>query len=136
MSVEVDWANEAHTIAVYTFSDPWTWDEFYRCWERLKAEMDASERKISVIMDLRKARAIPPDIMKHLRAIIRQVHPNFSGGTAYVGIGMFSALYPSLVRQLAPELADRTKAFFVPTLEEARQLLDDWNRQQESKDAP
>lgn len=135
MALDVNWANDEHTIVIYTFVDPWTWDEFYRCWGWLKAEMDASAQPISIIMDLRASRAIPPDIMEHLKAILVQVHPNFSRATAYVGAGMLKNLYPVMLRQLAPEMVGQVQAFFAPTLEEARQLLDDWSSQQKLKDS-
>lgn len=135
MGVSISWANDDHTIVTYTFADPWTWDEFYRCWDWLKAEMDASDQPISIIMDLRAFRTIPPDIMKHLKGILVQMHPNFSRATAYVGAGMLKTMYPVVLRQLAPEMVGQVQAFFAPTLEEARQLLDDWGSQQKLKDS-
>lgn len=135
MGVNVNWANEEQTIVSYTFADEWTWDEFYRCWDWLKAAMDASNQPISIIMDLRASRTIPPDIMKHLKAILLQMHPNFSRATAYVGAGMLKTVYPVVLRQLAPEMVGQVQAFFAPTLEEARQLLDDWSSQQKLKDS-
>lgn len=136
MSVSINWANDERTIVTYTFAEPWTWDEFYRCWDWLKAELDASTQPVSIIMDMRGVTRIPPDIMKHIKTIVSQIHPNFSRTTVYVGAGMLKTLYPVMLRQFAPEMVGQVQAFFAPTLEEARQLLDDWSSQPKLKDSP
>lgn len=130
MGVTVEWANAEKTIVLYTFKDPWNWDEFYTCWDWLKAALDASEHKVSILMDLSATRTIPPDSLKHLRAILEQIHPNFSRATAFVGLGALSMVYNTVLRQLNPALLDEYKAFFASTLEEAVILLDDWHNQQ------
>jgi hypothetical protein len=140
MGVTVDWANTAKTIALYTFDDPWNWDEFYGCWDWLKDALDASDQKVSILMDLRATRTIPRDSMKHLQVILEQVHPNFSRAAAFVGLGALSMVYNTVLKQVDPALADDYKAFFASTLEEASILLDDWQYQQvhnsESKGTP
>src|SRR5690606_16098806 len=78
MSVSIDWADKAHTSVVYTFSGKWTWDEFYDCWAWLRTAMDSADAKVSVIMDVRATRYVPPDVFNHIRAILMQLHPNFS----------------------------------------------------------
>ncbi len=129
MSVTVEWANAQKSIVLYTFKEQWGWDEFYARWDWLKTALDASDHPVSIIMDLRGTRYVPPDSFKHLRAILEQIHPNFSRATAYVGLGALSMMYNTVLRQLNPKLVEDYQAFFVPTLEEARVLLDDWNEQ-------
>jgi hypothetical protein len=131
MTVTIDWADEAMTSVVYTFNGRWSWDEFYDCWAWLKAAMDSSSGSVSVIMDVRETRHVPPDVFNHIRSILKQLHPNFSRAAAFVGVGSYGALYNSLLRQLDPALVEQYQVFFVSTLEEACQVLDDWRRNHE-----
>lgn len=133
MGVTVGWANAQKTIALYTFKDPWNWDEFYACWEGLKAALDASPHPVSMLMDLRDTRTIPRDSLKHLNTILEQIHPNFSRAAAFVGLGGLSLVYKTMLKQTHPTLADEYQTFFASTLEEATVLLDDWHDQHARK---
>ncbi|HVU09893.1 MAG TPA: hypothetical protein VHD90_01395 [Phototrophicaceae bacterium] len=133
MSVAVVWEDEQKSVVRYVFVDPWAWDQFYAGWDQVKAVLDASPHKISAILDLTEMRAIPPNSLMHMRALIQQRHPNFSELLIVVGSGKFGATYGALAQQLAAAI--RYRLIFTDTLEEARRLLDDWN-QQNSKGSP
>ena len=130
MGVTVDWANDSKTILCYTFAGNWDWDAFYVCWDWVREALEASDHKISVILDFQATRHIPPNSLVHLRSLSQNVHPNYSGATAYVGVGALGALYKMVLEKVNPEVLEKFKVFFVPTPEEAIRVLDDWNAQQ------
>lgn len=132
MPVTVDFDNDARTIVRYVFESRWTWDDFYVCWDWMNATLDASDHKIAMIVDMRGSSHIPVDALLHARALERQLHPNYAGALACVGMTTLSTLYTNLVSKLAPEIADRHTVYFVSTLEEAHALLDDWLKSHET----
>ncbi len=127
MGVSVDWYRERKNVICYTFDGTWDWDDLYVCrtWVVQQMAEVKVEEKFSVIVDLRATRHVPPNVLIHLRGIIRTTPTNHTGVSVFVTPGVIVEIYLKVLRQLSPALLKRFRVFFVTTLEDAEQLLDD-----------
>lgn len=124
MGVSVGWYRGRKDVICYTFDGTWDWDEVHARREWVLQQMAESEQKISVIVNLRGTRHVPPNVVMHLRAIARTTPPNHSGKSIFVTPGVIVAIYEKVLRQLSPNLLKRHQLFFVARLEEAEHVLE------------
>jgi hypothetical protein len=123
MGVSVDWYRGRKDVICYTFEGKWDWDELHECRVWVAQQMAASEQKVSVLVNLRATKHVPPNVLIHLRAIARSIPPNHSGVSVFVTAGVIVAIYEKALRQLSPNLRHQ-KIHFAASLEEAEPFLE------------
>jgi hypothetical protein len=127
MGVTVDWYDERQTIVLYKFVGKWGWEEFHQCWNWVNDQMNQTAHPVSVLMDLSASNHVPADALVHMRSVSQQVNKHYSGATAFVGTGALGKVYYSLMSRLSPQMVEKFRLFFVDTIEEAIQKLDEFS---------
>lgn len=104
MTIQTRWYDDSQTVIYYEFSDPWTWEELYACFNISLSLMDQVSHKVYIIVDVSHAKAMPrisrkafqtianAPTMKHPNATVRYMvgmRPYFSSV-----LGVFGNLFP------------------------------------------
>jgi hypothetical protein len=121
MGIQVVWDDEQHTVIRYIFDRTWTWEDFFAAKATAFALIEASQRKISVIMDAPGDSVLPRNMLSHFGSAMRKKHPN----TAIVVVVIrtpFIRSMMNLLMHLSPTATNSIR--LASTLEEARQLAD------------
>jgi hypothetical protein len=124
MPIQAVWDNEEHTVIRYVIEGHWTWDEMNAAVATSNAWLDAADRKIDFIHDMRQSEGIPGGALTQLKRYIGKEHPNTGRS---VVIGAQKSIANSVGRGLldmVQKIYKRDWGFmFAASLEEARQRL-------------
>lgn len=120
MAVEVKWLDTEQTVLVYTFSDPWTWDDYYETTAQGRAMLQGVDHVVVTIIDMSGSRALPPGALTHLRRVSTDRRPN-PGPIILVGLNRFVRAMSDMLSRIYPLAAQRVR--IVATLDEAYAVL-------------
>lgn len=125
MNIQVQWANDAHTIVHLTFEHGWTWDDLKAAIQQADALIDSVKHTVHLMIDIRNG-GIPNDFLAAAGDIFAQGEARANEGKRVViGAGMLiRAAYRSLQAVYGAKLADRP-FLFAGSVEEARALIDE-----------
>ncbi len=63
MPIEVDWADEAHTIILFTFGEAFTWDEYWQAAYRRDEMVTQVPGEAVVIYDVTRLKRLPANVL-------------------------------------------------------------------------
>jgi hypothetical protein len=95
--VTVDWLDDEKTVLIYQIYGKWTWEEFYRAFEKARTMMASVPHTVHAITIPRDDAArhhIPSNILTHFPIITRRLPTN--AGMAAMVITGFSPLWRSM----------------------------------------
>lgn len=120
MGIRVDWDNEDHTIMHYRFDQHWTWEEFETARKQAIDWIDTVTHKVGVIVETPPEMVVPPNVLTHVRHMLRTKHAN----TVIITFVVTDPLLRTMIITL------RSIAFHAPvsieiaaTLDEARDII-------------
>lgn len=122
MSVSIRWYDEAHTIIYYTFSERWTWEEYYPAYDDTIVLMDSVPYKVDFIMDMLNSKGLPPGALQQIKRAADRNHPNM-GLAVYVGMNFITQAIGELFLKIYPMSAEKYPFAFARTIEEAEQKI-------------
>ena len=102
MGVSVSWDNPDQTIIRFEFDGEWNWDELYAASDQATEMLDNSEHTVDFIMDIRRAKKIPNDLMSHAERLASGKHPR-RGLMVVVGANKLLRTLSGGIRKLFPE---------------------------------
>lgn len=121
MAIDVQWHNPEKTILRVTFTDPWTWQDFYAMDELTEALADAVPHKVCYIVDLRHTRMVPPGIsLGRVRAVLQPRHPTTD---LIVAVGMVPFIRVMLNTIIHASGRLKTSLMMVDTMDKAEQII-------------
>jgi hypothetical protein len=120
MSITVAWDDDAHTIIRYTFTSPWTWDEYRAAIDRAWELARAVDHPTDTITDMSRSHLWPENLFRHIRRSVVEI-PESTQTIVLVGAGKFVELALEALRRVyGPQ---GSKFFTAATLDEARELI-------------
>lgn len=125
MPIQVVWDNDARTAIRYILTNRWTWEEV-RAAEAEAFALDATtDHPFVTIIDLTDAKTVPAgSFFTEGRQLMSRKPAHAHNTMVVVGaMGLFQTLYKALHRLYGKRYEDTV--VFVPTLEQARQLVDE-----------
>lgn len=119
--VEVKWGNPEKDIVIWTFTPPWTFDEFHIAQKQADIMTDSVNRYVDSIFLTTQYQKIPKNGVTHLRKIVAtsHIHQRF---TIVVGADIFTTILVNDIAELVPGFKDYL--FFARTQSEALSILD------------
>jgi len=120
MPIEVVWADQEKTIVQYTFTDKWTWAEFYPALQQA-LEMETSvTHRVDVIVDMRNSPIIPSNALSNIKIIANKQPPNLRLSVLVSANALVSTLL-NLAGRLNQNIARDYR--MVATMEEAHKRI-------------
>lgn len=127
LAIDVRWDTDQTQCLVITYSSPWTWEEFDSAYTAMIPMLDdAADKKVTLIIDIRKGGFPPPDALPRFKGVVETRHPNVTqlifiapGALAHfvrISLNILRRVYRTVGRANPPEFQ------FVASLEEARAL--------------
>ena len=104
--IEVGWDNTEKNIIIWTFSAPWTWDEFYDIQSKQHSMIDEVTGIVDSIFITSTEQNIPFSAFTHLREIMAKSHDR-DGIFVVVGARPFLATLLNIVAQMLPNFTSR-----------------------------
>ncbi len=120
MSITVEWDNDEKTIIRYTYTNRWTWDEFYAAQAQQNRMQETVSRRVNVLVDARNIQTLPDDFLTHLKRVMTERHPQ-TGLTVIVSSSGFLRSLFNLASRLFPSGTADTR--FVSSEEDAYNLF-------------
>ena len=102
--IELDWDDPEKTIILYTFFDPWTWDEYYATNPKRDKMFSETNQVIDIILDFRKGKRLPPQAMTQLHKIGSWGSPQ-RGVVIILGVHSMLQLLANIMSSLYPQSA-------------------------------
>jgi hypothetical protein len=127
MSVHIEWDNEAHSAALWSFIGRWTWGEFDDAVATLSAMYDTVNHPVDLICDMRQMSILPPDIVSRFKSNYLK-RMGKTRDLVLVGMDEDLRLFWDTFTDLP--YARQLKAHYFDTLEDARAYLDSSREQQ------
>jgi len=125
VGVKVVWDENEKHIMRYIFAGDWNWGDVHSAIATSNAWLDAEERKIPFIIDLRKSSDKSADkSLGNVRRLINNTHPN-TGLVVITGYGQSTViqLTKSILAMVDRIGGPKRPFYFADTLEEARELI-------------
>lgn len=122
--IQVDWANDGHTIIELSFQHGWTWPELHKAIQQADDLITSVTHPVNLVIDIRQAGGLPRDFMTAAGELFAQgeARPN-EGRKVVVGAGvLIRAGYSAFLKIYGDKLQNRP-FLFANSLEEARQVL-------------
>lgn len=120
MPIHISWYDEAKTIMIHRYEEPWTIADYYAHIRRNYDLIEEVGHRVDIINDLRDLVQIPPDIIGAIRHAAHSAHEN-------EGINMIVAantLIQILVEKVYSSAnVDVTPIRFVDTIEQALAVI-------------
>ena len=124
--IDVSWITVAEQdVILFTFHPTWTWSNFHQAQQRVQTMLAYSTRAFPIFFDFHKAGNLPPGMIKEMRDIIEEWHPNGSPLLVVAGNRIIHNAFTVAARMLheSQRLSD---IIFVDSLSEAEQSLQAW----------
>ena len=120
MPIDVAWDDETCTIIRYTFTTPWTWNDYRQAidkgWELAKSV----DHPTDTITDMSQSRLWPDGIFNNIRKSVVEI-PDTTQSVVLVGGGMFVEMAISVLRRVYRSPGARFLT--AKSVDEARQLI-------------
>ncbi len=120
MPIHVEWDDTEQTIIRYTFSSPWTWNEY-------RAAIDAAwdlartvDHPTDTITDMSGSRLWPDGLFTNIRKSVVEI-PDTTQTVVLIGGGLFVEMALGVLRRVYT--AQKTKFLTAKSLDEARALI-------------
>ncbi len=114
--IDITWLDEQRSIFGWTFSNDWTWDEFYHAHKQTSAMIDEVDGIVDGIIIPSSKPHMPPYAPMHLSHVLSTTHPRLDK-LVVVAPRMFLTSMLSAVGQMLPELPSHFH--YARSLEEA-----------------
>ncbi len=102
--IKLDWDDPEKTIILYTFFDPWTWDEYYATNPKRDVMFATTTDIIDIILDFRKGQHLPPQAMTHIRRVGTWDNPQ-RGIVIILGVHSMLEILANIMNSLYPQAA-------------------------------
>ncbi len=99
--IEIKWSQQASNTVVWTFTAPWTFEEFYDTKLRVDAMIDSVEGIVDSIFLTTPEQKLPPRAVTHLRNIVAQQHKRHRY-IVVVGAKTFLSTLINVITKLVP----------------------------------
>ena len=120
MPIDVNWDDEIHTIIRYTFTSPWTWNDYRQAIDK-GWELDKSvDHPTDTITDMSQSRFWPNGIFTNIRKSVVEI-PETTQCVVLVGGGLFVDMAISVLRRVYRSPGARF--MLAKSVEEARALI-------------
>lgn len=124
MPIEVDWDDTDHTTLLYTYHGRWNWDDVTAAAAMALALCADSTGPIAAIVDMRDAESLPNRVFAEGTPLTASV-PQESVRVIVGGDPTLRAIKDILARLPGARLSS-SKLDFADTLEEAREIVSEW----------
>lgn len=132
MPIDVAWDDDTRTIIRYTFSTPWTWNDYRQAIDK-GWELDRSiDHPTDTITDMSQSRLFPDGIFTNIRKSVVEI-PETTQSVVLVGGGMFVDMAISVLRRVYRSPGARF--MIAKSVDEARQLIVQRRASQADSDA-
>lgn len=89
MPIQVSWYNESKTAIYFTFTDPWSWDDFFVADKQGTDMMEGLSHEVSFLADFTQARQFPRGMsLQRVRSVLNFENDN-SGTLVAFGVNPF-----------------------------------------------
>lgn len=127
MAIDMKWDTDQTQCLVITYFSPWTWEEFDSAYAAMIPMLDdAADKKVTLIIDIRKGGFPPPDALPRFKRVVETRHPNVTQliFVAPGALAHFVRISLNILRRVyrAVAIANPPEFQFVASLEEARAL--------------
>lgn len=125
MGITLNWDDPEHTILVFHYAKPWTWDEFEGVAKQLVTLLDEVKHDVYLVFDLRQAGYPPEGAMARFKQVTDLDHPNVAN-LIYVApqpIAMFIGVINKTMSVIHRDNYKQPDFVFAPTLEQAREKI-------------
>jgi len=86
-TVDFNWYDPDKTVLRFTVSGRWTWGDLHRQLKRATLWLDAHDRPVTALIDLRGGERLPAGIVGHVRSLPNSfAHPRASGRLILIGV--------------------------------------------------
>jgi hypothetical protein len=120
MPIHVDWDDAEQTIIRYTFSSPWTWNDYRAAIDRAWELAQSVDHPTDTITDMSNSRLWPEGLFTNIRKSVVEI-PDTTQSVVLVGGGMFVEMSISVLRRVYRSPGARFLT--AHSLDEARQLI-------------
>ncbi|HEX2619859.1 MAG TPA: hypothetical protein VHL11_06925 [Phototrophicaceae bacterium] len=120
MAITVEWDNQTRTVAIFHFTEGWTWDELYVAVARYNEMVDSVTHSVCMIIDIPPEHRVPPAFTTHAKNIANQMRPHAYGGVI-VSKSYATRLIIGTLRNLRDPNALRFR--FADSIDKARKML-------------
>lgn len=123
MGISVDWGNDDKTMILWTFSDPWTWEDFRVGFDRSYLLMRSVRHTVHILADARTVTKVPSgNILSSIRMLITRYPANLG---LHIGVSqnVMVRVLGETVGRLVPKGVGHG-VYTVPTMDEAYRLLE------------
>jgi hypothetical protein len=129
MPVRMYWEDETKTIMRYDFHGAWTWDEFYNALNVMMLEWDGVKHRTDIIADFLQTVSVPEGWTEQMQTLADK-----QGPTSGLSIIVTNNPLGLMLYQVIARAHDRVAKYFriVPTLEQARQIIAQDRRKQQT----
>lgn len=118
--IDLNWGDTQHNILIWTFSSPWSFEEFYGAKREAEVMIDSVEGWVDSIMFVAGGLTFPPAALWHLRKIVAHKHPRHR----YVVLIGAKTLVPAILNVLAESIPGFGAQYhFATTQHEAIKLI-------------
>lgn len=124
MPVEVEWDNPEKTILRVSYLNRWTWDEAFSTRLQSRALLASVDNVVDIMIYMPSDWYPPPNFGENLNKITTSESFNI-GLVVIVSQGLMPELYEAFLRSYGPRSFPHT---FAQTLDEARQIIDDYRQ--------
>lgn len=125
MGITVAWDLAKQQTIFVTYQIPWTWVDFNKAMDEMKALLDGADHKVDVVFDVRSAGSPPPGAMSNFMRAAKVDHPN-AGQLIFIAPGIMTRFIQGLIdiiRHATFGTFNVPPFTFVTTLEEAQALV-------------
>ncbi len=129
--IELDWDDPEKTIILYTFFDPWTWNEYYATDPKRDMMFSETNQVIDIILDFRKGKHLPPQAMTQLSKIGSWDNPQ-RGVVIVLGVHSMLQLLANIMNSLFPQTVLKTPRP-AKDIDEAHRLISEIRLKREQK---
>lgn len=104
MTVTVDWYDPEETILLYTYTDPWTWEECVTAIQAGRDMMRSKSHDVPLLHDMLASSKLPSSVLSKTVSVIK-TRPENTGLTVFVTSGTLQQRLFDVLTRIIPQLA-------------------------------
>ncbi|MBI1282122.1 MAG: hypothetical protein GC179_28605 [Anaerolineaceae bacterium] len=125
MGIVVQWDNAEQTVIHFVYSGQWTFGDLFDVMQDARVLMDSVDHPVHGIIDLRDSKLMPNGVLSLGRIVTMRKHHN-QGKSIIVGANGFARTLYDVYRKVYRTTFDESSYAFASSLDEARQMLNDY----------
>ena len=119
--IKIQWSDTQQNIVIWTFSDQWTWNDFYTAQNEVQNRINKVNGIVDSIFITPQQQKVPSSAISHFRKIITKRH-NRHDMLVVVGSSMFLSALLNMVIKFIPSASHQFH--FVSTQDEAYKIIE------------